>query len=127
MGNEAGNAVLLNDDVFVMHGDDLLDLDVLMACLEDEVCAVITDPLVLRKSQREPLETTGGRTLTNKLVRRLTDGVDLGPFVTSSDSWQAGRVIFHPGADYEVIAVVEAEPGENFRAYLVVRLFTDDR
>ena len=72
MGNEAGNAVLLNDDVFVMHGDDLLDLDVLMACLEDEVCAVIADPLVLCKRQREPLETTGGRTLTNKLVRRLT-------------------------------------------------------
>ena len=72
MGNEAGNAVLLNDDVFVMHGDDLLDLDVLMAWLEDEACAVSTDPLVLRKSQAEPLETTGGRTLTNKLVRRFT-------------------------------------------------------
>ena len=55
------------------------------------------------------------------------DGVDLGPFVTGSDSWQAGRVILHPDADYEVIAVVEAEPGENFRAYLVVKLFTDDR
>ena len=55
------------------------------------------------------------------------DGVDLGPFVTGSDSWQSGRVILHPSADYEVIAVVEAEPGENFRAYLVVKLFTDDR
>lgn len=56
-----------------------------------------------------------------------SDGNDLGPFVTGSDGWQAGRVILQPGADYEVTAVVEAEPGEKFRAYLVVRQFSDDR
>ena len=54
------------------------------------------------------------------------DGIDLGPFVTGSDSWRAGRIILQPGVDYEVTAVVEAEPHENFRAYLVVRQFGDE-
>ena len=52
-----------------------------------------------------------------------SDGADLGPFVTGSDSWKPGRIILQPGGDYEVTAVVEAEPGENFGAYLVVRRF----
>ena len=55
------------------------------------------------------------------------DGVDLGPFVTGSGDWRAGRIILRPGADYEVTAVVEAEPGEGFSAYLVVKQFGDDR
>ncbi len=55
------------------------------------------------------------------------DGVDLGPFVTGSGDWRAGRIILRPGGDFEVTAVVEAEPGENFRAYLVVRQFSGDR
>ena len=52
-----------------------------------------------------------------------SDGADLGPFVTGSDSWKPGRIILQPGGDYEVTAVVEAEPGENFGAYLIVRRF----
>lgn len=38
-----------------------------------------------------------------------------------------GRVILRPGGDYEVTAVVEAEPGENFRADLVVEQFSDNQ
>jgi hypothetical protein len=55
------------------------------------------------------------------------DGTDLGPFVTGFDDWRPGRIIVQPGADLEVTAVVEAEPHEGFRAYLVVRQFSDDR
>ena len=56
---------------------------------------------------------------------RLIDGkgFDLGPFVTGFDDWKPGRVILQPGGDYEVTAVVQAEPGENFGAYLIVRRF----
>ena len=55
------------------------------------------------------------------------EGVDLGPFVTGSDDWKPGRIILRPGGDFEVTAVVEAEPGERFRAYLVIEQFSDDR
>ena len=55
------------------------------------------------------------------------DGVDLGPFISGFDDWKPGRIILRPGGDYEVTAVVEAEPGENFRAYLVIEQCSDTR
>jgi hypothetical protein len=54
-----------------MHGNHLLDLDVLMARLEKEMRAVGTDLLVLAKGQQEPLEATAGCALTDELVRSL--------------------------------------------------------
>ena len=56
-----------------------------------------------------------------------SEGVDLGPFVSGFDDWHAGRIILQPSGDLEVAAVVEAEPGENFRAYLVVKKISKDR
>ena len=38
-----------------------------------------------------------------------------------------GRVIRRPGGDYEVTAVVDVEPSENFRAYLVIEEFGANR
>ena len=60
---------------------------------------------------------------------RLTnrDGVDLGPFISGFDDWKPGRIILRPGGDYEVRAVVEAGPGDNFRAYLVIEQFSANR
>ena len=60
-----------------------------------------------------------------RLINR--EGVDLGPFVTGFDDLKPGRIILRPGGDFEVIAVVEAEPGEHFRAYLVIEQFNEDR
>ena len=53
---------------------------------------------------------------------RLIDknGDDLGPFVSGLKDWCPGRLILQPTGDFEVRAVVEAEPGETFAAYLVV-------
>jgi hypothetical protein len=56
-----------------------------------------------------------------------TEGIDLGPFVSGFDDWRPGRIILQPGGDFEVTAVVETEPGEKFRAYLVVKRFSGDR
>ena len=53
---------------------------------------------------------------------RLIDGSgnDLGLFVSGSGDWQPGRLILREAGDFEVRAVVEAEAGETFGAYLVV-------
>lgn len=51
------------------------------------------------------------------------DGFDLGPFVSSRPDWQPGAIISLPMGSFQVTAVVETEPGEDFRAYLVVEQF----
>jgi len=46
---------------------------------------------------------------------------DLGPFVSSEPDWKPGDTI--PRSDGDVLrvtAVVDPEPGQDFRAYLVV-------
>ena len=48
------------------------------------------------------------------------DGNDLGLFVTGFEDWHPGRVVLQTGGDFEVTAVVEAEPGGDCGAYLVV-------
>ncbi len=48
------------------------------------------------------------------------NGNDLGLFVSGFKDWHPGRVILRPAGDFEVRAVVEAEPGETFGAYLIV-------
>ena len=49
-----------------------------------------------------------------------SDGNDLGLFVSGFNDWHPGRVILQPSGDFEVRAVVQAEPEETFGAYLVV-------
>ena len=44
----------------------------------------------------------------------------LGLFVTGFEDWHPGRVVLQTGGDFEVTAVVEAEPGGDCGAYLVV-------
>ena len=55
-----------------------------------------------------------------------SEGVDLGPFVTGIDDWHPGRIILQPSGDLEVVAIVDAEPDDNFRAYLVVKTISKD-
>lgn len=51
-----------------------------------------------------------------------SDGNDLGPFQSSTQSWKAGDVIpLRPGEQLEVVNIVQAEPWDDVYAYLVVR------
>jgi hypothetical protein len=68
-GDEAGNPVLLNDDVLSVVSDHLLDLDVLVTIRDQEVSAVLPNPFVLRQGQRQALEAAAGRTFTDELER----------------------------------------------------------
>jgi hypothetical protein len=56
---------------------------------------------------------------------RLIDsnGLDLGPFVSSHTEWRAGGLIPHVACYLRIIAVVEPLTDEAFRAYLVVESF----
>jgi hypothetical protein len=68
-GDEAGNAVLLNDDVLVAMSDHLFDLDVFVTIREKEMSSVLPDSFVLRQGQRQALEAAAGRTFTDELER----------------------------------------------------------
>lgn len=57
-------------------------------------------------------------TFRYRLIDR--DGLDLGPFVASHPDWQPGGIIPRPDGYLRVVAVVEPETDEVFRAYLVV-------
>jgi len=48
------------------------------------------------------------------------DGLDLGPLISSRTDWQPGAMITGAAGDLRVTAIVEAEAGQDFRAYLVV-------
>jgi hypothetical protein len=52
-----------------------------------------------------------------------SDGSDLGPFVSSHPHWEPGRLIRHVGGYLRIVAVVEPETEEKFRACLVVLPF----
>jgi hypothetical protein len=67
--------------------------------------------------------------LTAEAAKRLTADAtrDSRPQSTKVDDWKPGRIILRPGGDYEVRAVVEAGPGDNFRAYLVIEQFSANR
>ena len=60
-----------------------------------------------------------------RLIDRV--GNDLGLFVSGFKDWQPGRIILRPSGDYEVRAVVAAETGETFGAYLIVEQPSIDR
>jgi hypothetical protein len=50
------------------------------------------------------------------------DGAELGPFVSARLAFQVGEQIARrSGERYEIVNVVEAEPYDGSRAYLVVR------
>jgi hypothetical protein len=48
------------------------------------------------------------------------DGVDLGPLISSRADWQPGALITGVAGELRLTAVVEAEAGQDFQAYLVV-------
>ena len=48
---------------------------------------------------------------------------DIGPFVSPRLAFQVGETLARsPGERYQITRVVPAEDGEQFRAYLIVRL-----
>jgi hypothetical protein len=49
-----------------------------------------------------------------------SDGLDLGPLISSRTDWQPGTTITGVAGDLRVTAIVEAEAGKDFHAYLVV-------
>ena len=77
-----------------------------------------------RKALRGLLQHVGRNGLRRLPVYRyrLIDrvGNDLGLFVSGFEDWRPGRIILRPSGDYEVRAVVAAQPGEPFGAYLIV-------
>jgi hypothetical protein len=49
------------------------------------------------------------------------DGNDLGPFLSPEPNWQPGQLLPEgPAVRHRVTAVVDAEAGTDFAAYLVV-------
>src|SRR6476646_10925841 len=68
-GDEAGNAVLLNDDIRGVMSDHLLDLDVFVTVRDQEMSTVLPDLFVLRQRQPQALEAAAGRTFTDELER----------------------------------------------------------
>src|SRR3954469_6374964 len=68
---ETGHAVLLYDDVSLVHGNDLLHFDVLVSRDEQEVGAIPSDAFVLLECEGEPLEASAGSALTDEFIRRI--------------------------------------------------------
>jgi hypothetical protein len=56
-----------------------------------------------------------------------SDGLDLGPFVSSRVDWLPGAMIPQVEGYLLVTAVVDPETNEDFQAYLVVEQFDPDR
>jgi hypothetical protein len=48
------------------------------------------------------------------------DGTDLGLLVGAEPHWRPGDTLYRGAAALEVLRVVDAEPGERLRAYVVV-------
>jgi hypothetical protein len=53
---------------------------------------------------------------------REQDEADLGPFVSMRGEWRQGaRISRRTGEELIVVRTVEAEPGQDFYGYLIVR------
>jgi hypothetical protein len=68
LGDDAGRAVLLDDEEQRLRGDDELDLDVLVPRRDEEPRAGLAHALVLAQRELDPVEAPGRRALADELV-----------------------------------------------------------